>query len=342
MIKKELDVLFIDTQETLAYLKENFTNFKLRTFFDIDKIDKSIFKGNIDIVLVEIDFFKNLSKSLKDEFKELNIPIIITMNTLDEEYLLKIYGLYELDFILKPLNFIELKVKLNNLIKLSRNDKKNRADDFLSQVSHQWKQPLTQLSSINTYYMAQLELEAKLNEEELYENLEKSNKILRFMSDTLDTFRNFYDSNSINDRFKLIELINLPLKILESTLKHNHIDLKIIEKKKDIKVLGNLNELSQVILTILSNARDVFILRGIKNRSICITLDEFNQKPIITIEDNGGGIRLKNREDIFLPFVSHTKSSGIGLYIAKTILSKYDGKIDVNNTEQGAIFKISL
>lgn len=67
---------------------------------------------------------------------------------------------------------------------------------------------------------------------------------------------------------------------------------------------------------------------------------------VTTIEDNGGGIEKQVIEKIFDPYFTTKapdKGTGIGLYMAKTIIEKHmDGAINVTNTENGALFTIML
>ena len=100
------------------------------------------------------------------------------------------------------------------------------------------------------------------------------------------------------------------------------------------------NEFEQVILNLINNARDMLVQRDIKEPSIIIMIAQNS----IMIEDNAGGVKSKNLNKIFEPyFTTKTKSDGIGLYIAKTIIEKeMDGKLSVNNTSKGAKFTINL
>ncbi|WP_207763623.1 sensor histidine kinase [Aliarcobacter cryaerophilus] len=107
-------------------------------------------------------------------------------------------------------------------------------------------------------------------------------------------------------------------------------------------ILGSFheNQYSQVILNLLTNAKDVLVLRNIDNPSIKIVLDTKKDRSIVYISDNGGGIEEDKKDLIFEPyFTTKQKGSGIGLYMSKMIIEKhFKGKIEVENTKVGATF----
>jgi signal transduction histidine kinase len=67
---------------------------------------------------------------------------------------------------------------------------------------------------------------------------------------------------------------------------------------------------------------------------------------IIKIEDNAGGIHIKNIDSIFEPYVT-TKNSkrgtGIGLYMTKMIIeNNMHGYVNVSNNQNGALFTVKV
>jgi signal transduction histidine kinase len=102
----------------------------------------------------------------------------------------------------------------------------------------------------------------------------------------------------------------------------------------------------QVILNILNNAKDAIIQTKKEGGLIKITTRCRTNACVTTIEDNGGGIEKQVIEKIFDPYFTTKapdKGTGIGLYMAKTIIEKHmEGTINVTNTENGALFSIML
>jgi C4-dicarboxylate-specific signal transduction histidine kinase len=214
--------------------------------------------------------------------------------------------------------------------------------EMLNNISHQWRQPLMELSSLFIPLEAKLNLDVKIEKDELKNSIEKLNQITKYMSNTIDDFRNFFTTNKEIEEFKLLEQINIAYKLMSSSLKANNILLEIIVSKNPA-IIGYKNEYTQVLINILNNAKDALIQKKITNPKITIKIKEYNDEIILYIIDNAGGIDVKPIEDIFKPFFTHGKKNGtgIGLFMSKLIIeNNMHGKLLVNNTENGAEFKI--
>ena len=219
-----------------------------------------------------------------------------------------------------------------------------RIGSMISMIAHQWRQPLSQLSGI----LMELETATrfkKVDENHIYKAIEKSDKMIEFMSNTIDDFRNFYKSDKIKEEFLVSIACSKAINIIDATLKNFGIELNI-DIKNDKKVYGYPTEFAQVILNLLSNAKDVLVEKEIKNPRIDITIDSKGVLSTITIKDNAGGIHEKNQELIFDPYYStkdSSKGTGLGLYISKLIIERnMGGELSVHNDEEGAVFKIII
>ena len=163
------------------------------------------------------------------------------------------------------------------------------------------------------------------------------------MSNTIDTFRNFFIANKEKALFKIEHTIDSTLIILNTILSHHNIEVeKSVEG--DIRIFAHENEFSQVLLNIITNSKDALVENNIKNPKIEINVKKENDKAIITIEDNANGIKEDFLDKVFVPyFTTKEKGTGIGLYMSKIIIEQnMEGKIDVKNSSKGAIFTITL
>ena len=219
-----------------------------------------------------------------------------------------------------------------------------RIGSMISMIAHQWRQPLTQLSSI----LMELETATrfkKVDENHIYSAIEKSDKMIEFMSNTIDDFRNFYKPDKIKEEFLVSQACSKAINIIDATLKNFGIKLNV-NIKNDKKVYGYPTEFAQVILNLLSNAKDILVEKEIKNPRIDMSIDSKGVLSIITIKDNAGGIDEKNQELIFDPYYStkdSSKGTGLGLYISKLIIERnMGGELSVYNDEEGAVFKIII
>ncbi len=214
--------------------------------------------------------------------------------------------------------------------------------EMIGNIAHQWRQPLTELSSI----LINLELfyeMGKLTKEKFHTKVEEANKQIVFMSKTIDDFRNFFASKKKKERHNISEIIDRVHNLIFASLKNNNIDLAL-HVEDDFEIFVFPNEIAQAILNILSNAKDVLLERGVKNAFIRIDVFSKNDKNFLAISDNAGGIKVSPVDKIFEPYFStkHAKSgTGIGLYMTKTIIEKNNNaKIEVKNSKNGAVFTI--
>lgn len=216
--------------------------------------------------------------------------------------------------------------------------------EMLSNISHQWRQPLMEISSLFLPIEAKLSMDMKVEKEELLESITKLNDITKFMSSTIDDFKNFFATDKEKIHFELLEQINSTVNIISGSLKVHDIKLNIIIQKNPV-MTGYKNEYSQVLINIINNARDVLIQRKIQNPKIKIVITENKENIITCIEDNAGGIKVKPIKKIFEPLFTYEKlnGSGIGLFMSKLIIeNNMCGELTVNNKNEGAVFTIII
>ena len=216
--------------------------------------------------------------------------------------------------------------------------------EMLGNISHQWRQPLMEINSLFLPIEAKIKLEMPVDNDEIVDAISKLNDITKYMSNTIDDFRDFFATNKEKIEFKLLEQINSTVNIISGGLKANNIKLDIIIQKNPV-IVGYKNEYSQVLINIINNAKDILVHRKIKNPYIKISIYEENNNIITTVEDNGGGITVNPIEKIFEPFFTYQKlnGSGIGLFMSKLIIeNNMAGKLLVKNSNQGALFTIII
>jgi len=219
-----------------------------------------------------------------------------------------------------------------------------RLGTMLSMIAHQWRQPLSEVSGI----LMELETATKFKKVDdslILECTKESDKLLNYMSNTIDDFRNFFKPDKKRDEFSITDACEKSISIVGASLK----DLNINMNKNftgDLIISGYPREFSQVVLNILLNCKDTFIDKQTPNPKINFSIEVINNKSKIIIEDNAGGIDQKNIDVIFEPYFttkSSSKGTGLGLYMSKMIIEKnMSGKLNVRNGKHGAIFEILL
>lgn len=215
--------------------------------------------------------------------------------------------------------------------------------EMIGNIAHQWRQPLSQISGLFMDISSAYDYD-ELNEKYMKKTVDEADDIIEYMSHTIDDFRNFFSPHKTKENFFTSEALNRAVNIIKSSFEFYEIDLKInIDSERPI--FGYPNEYSQVLLNILSNSKDIFILREIKNPKITIDINYKNGRTNMIIKDNAGGIKKEILTRIFEPYFT-TKfnyGTGIGLYMSKIIIEKnMNGFISAENIKNGAKFTISV
>jgi len=268
---------------------------------------------------------------------------------------------------LKDLNE-ELKVANKKLTKkveyeIGKNEKKSAIifhqaklasmGEMIGNIAHQWRQPLSAISTLASALSYNIELD-NFNKENSIDDLNRIVDTTKYLSDTIDDFRDFYKVDKIARDFNLAKNIHQSVSITEASLSEYKIEI-VYDLDESINFHGFENELKQAILNILQNTKDAFYInKEDKKKFIFITLEKCDNSIFIKIKDNAGGIEEKSLEKIFLKdFTTKDEfnGTGIGLYMTKVIIEKsFNGKIEASNSEfeyngikyKGALFTISL
>ena len=157
----------------------------------------------------------------------------------------------------------------------------------------------------------------------------------------------FYQPDKDKTSFDVKDAILECSKIVETQFEKNNVILDI--KGDNVNIFNYKNEFEQVVLNILNNANDAAKVKKEKinfNPLVSITIEKKEDFVQISLENNCGQISLDIIDRIFEPYFTtkfENQGTGIGLYMAKTIIEKnMNGKIIVNNTKDGVLFTINL
>ncbi|MDZ7819288.1 MAG: cache domain-containing protein [Aliarcobacter sp.] len=219
-----------------------------------------------------------------------------------------------------------------------------RMGTMLSMIAHQWRQPLSEVSGI----LMELETASKFKKADdkmIQESVKESNKLIQFMSYTIDDFRNFFKPDKQKVHFYIEDSCYEAISLISASIKNYNITLnrKII---CNCEIYGYKREFAQVLLNLMSNAKDALIQREIKNPMISLEVDYIDGYSVVTVKDNAGGVEKEYMDLIFEPYFttkSSLKGTGLGLYMSKMIIEKnMGGELSVENTSDGAMFKVKI
>ena len=210
--------------------------------------------------------------------------------------------------------------------------------EMISNIAHQWRQPLSELSAIMMTIKFKHEL-GKLDTKSMETKSKEAEYILEYMSKTIDDFREFFMPSREKKEFFAKEAVESVINIIGITAKH-------VDIPTDEKFFGHKSEFEQVLLNIITNAKHILINQKIDNPKIEISLSCDKTYTYLSISDNAGGIDVEPIDKIFEPYFTTREDSGgtgIGLYMSKLIIEKNMGGIlMVKNYENGAKFTIRL
>ena len=212
--------------------------------------------------------------------------------------------------------------------------------EMISMIAHQWRQPLSSVSAISSKLKLQSQLGVMDNiEEDMQEIIELS----RYLSDTIDDFRNYFKPTLNRQETLLSEIIERSIKFTSHYLLSN--DIEVQNRLEDCTLLVIRNDIIQVFINIIKNSIDAFVENKIKNRKIEISSYIEKSSLHVRVKDNAGGISVDIIDAIFDEYFSTKgeKGTGLGLYMSKMIIEKrYEGEFDVFSVNDETIFDVKL
>ena len=370
-----LNILIVDdTQANLISLEyllnDYFDNINIIKASNGEEALKSAFSLSIDLIILDIqmpvmDGFET-AKFLKKNKKTKDIPIIfLTAAFKEEEFTKKGFEVGAVDYLTKPINNNQLLNKLRLYIELFKKSKELLENqkilmdqsklasmgEMIANIAHQWRQPLSVISTAATGILMQKEF-GILDDEKLLKSCNSINDNAQYLSKTIDDFKNFIQGDSKKIQFSIKNNIEHFLPLIESSLKQNRIEL--ILDIQDCTISGYPNELNQCLLNIVNNSKDALANINEDQRYIFLTTSVEDDILTIKIKDNANGIPNNIINKVFEPYFTtkhQSQGTGLGLSISyKLITTQMNGKITVQNetfeynnkTYTGASFIIKL
>ena len=203
--------------------------------------------------------------------------------------------------------------------------------EMIANIAHQWRQPLSIISTSATGIKIQREI-GILDDSSEIKSLDCINENAQYLSNTIDDFRDFFKKSKTKNSVNLNNLLEKTLKLILSRLKNK--DINIIKNNIDIEFETYEREMIQVFMNIINNSIDAFENKYY-DKFIFFETEKFENKIVIKIKDNAGGIDENILNRIFEPYFTTKESkqgTGIGLYMCNEIIVKHlHGKIIVSN-----------
>jgi len=216
--------------------------------------------------------------------------------------------------------------------------------EMIENIAHQWRQPLNQLSLIQSNIFFEYQL-GTLDAERMQVYQEQSENLMEYMTHTIDDFRNFFMPDRASAPFCICGTVEKVLELFKPALHRYHIGVGLQCEGRP-QAVGYENEFSQVMINLLNNAKDAMLEHQTEQPKLSIRVSCSKGMTQVSICDNGGGVDAGIIDRIFDPYFTtkfKSQGTGIGLYMVKVIMEKsMNGRVSVRNNEEGACFLLEL
>ncbi|MFA9238321.1 MAG: cache domain-containing protein [Candidatus Paceibacteria bacterium] len=285
-----------------------------------------------------------VDKIINDKTEQLNIKFHVkVINIISMAIILTILLLLISLYITKLLEkkFSNYKREINTYIDknnkqqriLSQQAKMAAMGEMLGNIAHQWRQPLSVITTVATGMKLQKEFDS-LDDETFDKSIDNITNSALYLSDTIEDFRNFFRTDKEETLFSVKDIFEKVFKLTDAQFKN--LEIIFIKEINDFKLFGFENEFVQALINILNNAKDA-LENMEKPRLIFISTKKDNDKLIIKITDNAGGINEDIIDKVCEPYFTtkhQAKGTGIGLYMTEEIIVKHmNGSFNINNCE---------
>ncbi len=330
-------IIITDQYENIKFVNKAFTQNYGYTIKDVKGKKPSILKsGEHDEQFYKelhdtihsgkkwIGTFINLNKSGQKQYEKASItPILDTNGEIEEFVAIKLNITKE----------IETQQALRESEQIMMQQSKMASmGEMLSNIAHQWRQPLSVISTVASGVKMKKQF-ATIGDDELIKYMDDIGNSVEFLSKTIDDFSDFFKPDKQKVKFTAASVVDRSVKILDATLKNN--DIEVIKKVQDIELNQLDGELMQVLINILNNAKDILKENKVDHKKILIKVSQKNNRAIFIIHDNGGGVPANIIDHIFEPYFTtkhKSQGTGIGLYMSHQIITKHmNGFISVEN-----------
>ncbi|MEA3352890.1 MAG: hybrid sensor histidine kinase/response regulator [Campylobacterota bacterium] len=214
--------------------------------------------------------------------------------------------------------------------------------EMMDVIAHQWKQPINIISMNSSFVKELMDEGMEVDKKMIDQCYDKVASQINHMVKTLDDFREFFRPSQKVETVNLDQLIQSVLLLVHDDLIKNNMFVEV-EIPENFTIDVNTGEIKHIFINLLNNARDAFLQNGIKPRNIKIKAYRKDENIYIDTTDNAGGIPEHIIENIFeANFTTKEKSggTGMGLYMSKFIAKKNHANLTVDNTANGACFRL--
>ncbi len=246
--------------------------------------------------------------------------------------------------------FYRFKLKSQQKLSFLNNDLLNKnvtirkhnkvLQNFAFTLAHDFQEPLR-----NLRYALNYEVINSMPVRVIGEIKEMNDASLNYLNNLISDFLSYCLTSQEKSKLEKVNILDC-LELAKYNVQYLAEEIVLHHNVKDLYVECNQSEIVSIFQNLLKNS--IKYCAWGKIPEIDVTVQYLKGELFIAISDNGIGIPIEKREEIFLPFkrlsnVRKTKGSGLGLSIVSNIVKKYNGNIQVlSNEKGGTLIEISL
>lgn len=205
--------------------------------------------------------------------------------------------------------------------------------EIAARVGHEIKNPLA-ISVGSSNILKKDLLKENFSLEKVLKSIQKIDSANERIKKIVNGLRTYSRADGMElTPLSIKEIIIETIELIEDVYKQEGINFRIHLPDDDIYINGNLGKLQQILMNLISNARDA--LEDHSEKIITLELIKINGQVTLTVEDNGSGIPDEIKNKIFLPFFTTKapgKGTGIGLGVVGEFVKLMNGTIEVSSS----------
>jgi signal transduction histidine kinase len=217
--------------------------------------------------------------------------------------------------------------------------------DLLVNIAHHWRQPLNAVGAMIQEQAWQI-VNNELAPGEAITRSDEIMGLLQQLSHSLEGFRQLCQPASSSADFLASGAVSEAISIVREGFRLQGVELRL-ELAAERPVHGPRQDLIQVVLNLLNNARDALLANQVANGQVVVRIAlSGSETLLITVADNGGGIPPEVQTTLFDPYVTtkfRSQGVGLGLFVVRQLVEqRFCGIVGVANSEGGAVFTLAI
>jgi len=217
--------------------------------------------------------------------------------------------------------------------------------ELLVNISHHWRQPLNAIGASIQQQAWQI-ANGELLPEQAVPKAEEVMVILQQLSHSLEGFRQLCRPAASSVTFSPSAAVAIAVAAVSEGYHLQGVEIRQ-QLMAERPIYGPQQELVQVLLNLLSNARDALFANQVADGLIVVqvSLPE-PDRVVITVSDNGGGIPERVQATLFDPYVTtkfRSQGVGLGLFVVRQLVEqRFCGTVEACNSEDGARLTLTI